>query len=1205
MASLKTLPQILGSLALAGAAAGAALMTPAAPESASATPEPVRFGRDIRPILSDRCFKCHGPDPASRQEELRLDLREDAIADRGGYAVIVPGDPEASELWHRIDAHDDDELMPPADSNKKRLTAEEKELVRRWIADGAVYEKHWSFVPPARPEPPPVKNQAWVRNEVDQFILARLEAAGLAPSPEADPGTLLRRVFLDLTGLPPTPAELEAFLADPRPDAYERWVDKLLTEEPYLTRHAERLATPWLDASRYADTSGIHMDAGRQIWPWRDWVLNAFRDNVPFDRFVTEQLAGDLLPDATQEQIIASGFNRNHVTSDEGGAIDEEYRVEYAVDRTATTGSVFLGLTLGCARCHEHKFDPISQEDFFRFFAFFNSVEEPGIYSQIPDSNRALEPFLAVPTKEQQTELSALRARLAAARTELEQPAPEDEQGYAGYLDGAAAAAGVAWAPAQLVGASSTGGSTLTPQPDGSVLVSGENPDREDHVLTLRTQETDLRLLLLEGLQDAALPLGRVGRAPNGNAVLSSIAVEAVSLRDPSKTQNVKLVWAWADHEQPDADFDVVNVLDPSPARGWAVNAHGVTGGRTAMFLAAEPFGFAGGTELRVTLAYQSVYSQHTLGRVRLTPGRIGEAGLASLPVADSRWYLTGPFAPSDKAAAYDQTFGPEEAGLDFERKFGEGNAAWNFSADLRDGVLKTDLPAGLAVTYAGKRLFVPSARTLDVALGSDDGVQVYLDGARVYENRIDRASGADQDKATLQLEPGVHDLVVKIVNTGGIGGIFWRSLPPAEELTAELVWALAPAAAREQGAGELPSRMKHAWRIARSPSYRALTEEIAAAEASITKIEAAVPRTMVMKELAMPRETYLLVRGQYDHPDKSKPMPRGVPEALGRMPEGAPASRLGLAQWLMSQDNPLTSRVFVNRLWENVFGLGIVATSEDFGLQGEWPSHPELLDWLAVEFRDGGWNVRETLRLLVTSATYRQSSRVRPEAVEADPENRLLASYPRRRLGAEEVRDQALYLGGLLVERFGGPSVKPYQPEGLWQEVAMLQSNTRIYERGNGDDLWRRSLYTYWKRACPPPSLMTFDAPTREFCSIRRSTTNTPLQALVLWNDEQYVEAARAFAQRTLASSADDAQRLEWMHLSCTGRAPDASELAALQRALADFRARYLAAPEDAKSLLSVGETPAPMDLDPGELAAWTLLANAVLSLDATISRS
>jgi hypothetical protein len=1205
MASQKSLPQILVSLALAAAAAGTAVLAPTSARSGETAPEPVRFGRDIRPILSDRCFKCHGPDPASRQEELRLDLREDVVADRGGYAVIVPGDPEASELWHRIDAHDPEDLMPPSDSNKKRLSEDEKELVRRWIEDGAPYEKHWAFVPPARPELPPVKNGAWVRNEVDRFILARLEAAGLTPSPEADRGILLRRVFLDLTGLPPTAEELAAFLADARPDAYERWVDKLLTEEPYLSRYAERLATPWLDSSRYADTSGIHMDAGRQIWPWRDWVLKAFRDNLPFDRFVTEQLAGDLLPDATMDQVVASGFNRNHVTSDEGGAIDEEYRVEYAVDRTATTGSVFLGLTMGCARCHEHKFDPISQEDFYRFYAFFNSVEEPGIYTQIPDSNRALEPFLSVPSQKQQVELAELRERLAAARSQLDQPMPEDEQNYADYLKSAPAAAGVAWLPAQLSGATSTGGSTLTPQPDGSVLVSGENPDREDHHILLRTQETNLRLLLLEGLQDASFPLGRVGRAPNGNAVLSAIAVEAVSLRDPSQKQNVRLVWAWADHEQPDADFDVVNVLDPSPARGWAVNAHGVTGGRTAMFLAEEPFGFTGGTELRVTLSYQSVYAQHTLGRVRLTPGRIGDGGLASLPLADSRWYLTGPFLPPDKTAAYDQVFGPEEAGLDFARKFGEGGQAWNFSPDLRDGVLKTDLPGGLAVTFAGKRIFVPSARSVDVSLGSDDGVQVYVDGARVYENRIDRASGADQDKATLQLEAGVHDLVVKIVNTGGIGGIFWRSLPRAEELAGELVWSLAPAAAREQGAGELSHRMKHAWRIARSPSYRALTEEIAAAEQSIAQIEAAIPRTMVMKELATKRTTYLLVRGQYDHPDTSKEMPRDVPEALGRMPEGAPDSRLGLAQWLTGDDNPLVSRVFVNRLWELMFGLGIVATSEDFGLQGDWPSHPELLDWLAVDFRDSGWDVRATLRNLVTSATYRQSSAARPLATEIDPENRLLASYPRRRLGAEEVRDQALYLSGLLVEQFGGPSVKPYQPEGLWQEVAMLQSNTRIYERGNGDDLWRRSLYTYWKRACPPPSLMTFDAPTREFCSVRRSTTNTPLQALVLWNDEQYVEAARVFAQRTLTTKSDDGERLSWMFTSSTGRAPDAHELDALHGALTAFRERYLAAPEDAQALLAVGETVAPMDLDASELAAWTLIANAIFSLDATITRS
>ena len=1206
MSALKSFPQLLASLALAGAAVGATFLAPAATPTAGAkAPEAVRFGRDIRPILSDRCFKCHGPDPGSRKEELRLDLREEAIADRGGYAAIVPGDPEASELWQRIENHDPDERMPPADSNKRQLSDDERDLVRRWIEEGAPYEKHWAFIPPSRPELPAVNNAAWARNEVDRFILARLEAAGLTPSPEADPGSLLRRVFLDLTGLPPTPEELAAFLADRRPDAYERWVDKLLSEEPYVSRYAERMATPWLDSARYADTSGIHMDAGRQIWPWRDWVLKAFRENAPFDRFLTEQMAGDLLPEATLDQIVASGFNRLHVTSDEGGAIDEEYRVEYAVDRTATTGSVFLGLTLGCARCHEHKFDPVSHEDFYRFFAFFNSVEEPGIYSQIPDSNRALEPFLSVPTVAQQRQLTELRDRLAADQARLAQPMPEDEQGYAAYLRDTPAAGGVVWADVKVTSASSTGGSTMTAQPDGSVLVSGANPDREDQTIVLRTQQTGSRLLLLEGMRDPSFPLGRVGRAPNGNAVLSSITAQAVSVRNPAQKQDLRFIWAWADVEQADADFDIVNVLDPSPARGWAVNAHGVEGGRTALFLADQPFGYEGGTELRVTLAYQSIYAQHTLGRVRLTPGRIGADGLEKLPLADSRWYLIGPFAPTDRSTGYDQTFGPEQAGLDFSRKFADDTLSWNFSPDLRDGVLKTDLPGGPSVEFAAKRIFVPSDRNIDVALGSDDGVQVFVDGAMVFENRVDRGSAPDQDKTSISLKAGVHDLVVKIVNTGGVGGIFWRSLPRAEELEAELVWALVPEAARNAGASELSARLKDSWRIARSPSFRQLKEEIAAGEQSVAMIEAAIPRTMVMKELTTPRQTYLLLRGQYDHPDMNKPMQRGVPAALGQMPEGAPASRLGLAQWLTSSDNPLVARVFVNRLWEIVFGVGIVATSGDFGLQGEWPSHPELLDWLAVEFRDGGWDVQAMLRRLVTSSTYRQSSRVRPEAIESDPGNRLLASYPRRRLGAEEVRDQALFLSGLLVERFGGPSVKPYQPEGLWQEVAMLQSNTRIYERGNGDDLWRRSLYTYWKRACPPPSLLTFDAPTREFCNIRRSTTNTPLQALVLWNDVQFVEAARTFAQRALTARADDGERLGWMFLSCTGRAPDASEGAALSAALAAFRQRYLDAPEDAKSLLSIGDSALPMETNLPELAAWTLIANAVLSLDATISRS
>jgi hypothetical protein len=1012
-------------------------------------------------------------------------------------------------------------------------------------------------------------------------------------------------VFLDLTGLPPTPEELDAFLADARPDAYERWVDRLLTEEPYVSRYAERMATPWLDAARYADTSGIHMDAGRQIWPWRDWVLRAFRDNMPFDRFVTEQIAGDLLPEATLQQLIASGFNRNHVTSDEGGAIDEEYRVEYAVDRTATTGGVFLGLTLGCARCHEHKFDPISQEDFYRLYAYFNSVEEPGVYSQIPDANRALEPFLAVPTAEQELRLAAQHARLAAARTLLDKPAPEDAAEYAQFLREAPAAAGIEWVRAEIVGAESSGGATLVPQPDGSVLATGANPDRDDHRIVLRTQETGLRTLLLEALQDPSLPHSRVGRAFNGNAVLSSIAIEAVSARDPARTQTVNLTWAWADHAQPNGDFDVTNALDPSADRGWAVNAHEVAGGRTALFLAAEPFGFAGGTELRVTLAYQSIFAAHTLGRVRLTPGRISAAGLAALPTADTRWYLAGPFGPRERYSGYDESFGPEESGLDFTRNFAGGAVAWTVALDLLDGVLKQNLPGGQVVTYAGKKMFAPDARALDISLGSDDGVQVFLDGAKVFENRVDRGAALDQDRLQLALAPGIHTLVVKTVNTGGVGGIYWKQQQRAGEHEGELLWALVPEEARARGAEGLDGRVTRTWRLARSPAFRELLDEIAAAEGEIAIVEAAIPRTMVMKELPMQRETYLLMRGQYDRPDRERPIARGVPPALGRLPEGAPANRIGLAQWLTAPDNPLVARVYANRLWEIVFGAGIVSTSEDFGLQGAWPSHPELLDWLAVEFRESGWDVKAALRRLVTSATYRQSSRVRPEAEERDPDNRLLSHAPRRRLGAEEVRDQALYLAGLLVEKFGGPSVKPYQPEGLWQEVAMPQSNTRIYERGSGEDLWRRSLYTYWKRACPPPSLMTFDAPTREFCSIRRSTTNTPLQALVLWNDEQFVEAARNLAQRTLAAADGDDPRLVRMHRACTGRQPEPSELSALRGALDAFRERYRAAPDDARMLLEVGESPLPAEHDAAELAAWTLVANAVLSLDAAITRT
>jgi hypothetical protein len=616
----------------------AAALVPAFPRGSSDAPRPprpLRYDRDVRAILSDRCFRCHGPDAGKRQAELRLDVAEIATAVRDGHAAVVPGSPESSELLRRVSSTDEDVRMPPPKSGRRPLSADEREIVRRWIAEGAHYEPHWSFVPPVRPPVPELNGAAASANPVDAFLLAKLDEEGVTPSPAADPETRIRRLFLDLTGLPPTPEETDRFLADDRADAehaWTHWVEKLLTAEPYRTRYAERMAAPWLDASRYADTCGIHMDAGRQMWLWRDWVLAAFRDGMPFDRFLTEQIAGDLLPDATESQKIASGFNRNHVTSDEGGAIAEEYLVEYAVDRAATTSSVFLGLTMGCARCHDHKFDPIAQEEFYRFYSFFDSIEEPGLYSQLPDANRAMEPFIDVPRPEQRKQLADLRAHLEDEKKALDTPDPQEAAQRQAFFDESVSKSGVAWAPTRLVAATSANGATLALQPDGSVLSSGANPDKDDHTLELRTDATGLRLLLLEALADESLPAKKVGRAPNGNAVLSGVTAEAVSVADPSKRQDLRFVWAWADREQKNGDFRAVNVLDATDELGWAVDADHADGGRTLLLLAEAPFGYEGGTKLSVVLQYRSVYAQHVFGRERIRSARSGTPGSRCSP---------------------------------------------------------------------------------------------------------------------------------------------------------------------------------------------------------------------------------------------------------------------------------------------------------------------------------------------------------------------------------------------------------------------------------------------------------------------------------------------------------------------------------------------------------------------------------------------
>ncbi|MBL8860955.1 MAG: PSD1 domain-containing protein [Planctomycetes bacterium] len=1191
----------VASLAWAGSGSGAA--------------PPPRFGRDVRPILSDRCFACHGPDERTREARLRLDTFEGATAARRGGAAIVPGDPDQSLLLERVHAADEDERMPPAASGKRALSDAERETLRAWIAAGAHYEPHWAFVPPVAPPLPAVRDARWPRNAFDHFVLAELEARGLAPSPEADRATLARRLFLDLTGLPPTPEELDAFERDARPDAVERLAEHLMSAEPYRTRHAERLAQPWLDAARYADTSGIHTDAGRQTWAWRDWVLAAYRDNLPFDRFLTEQLAGDLLPDATDASRTATGFLRNHVTTDEGGAIPEEYLVEYAVDRTATVGSVFLGLTLGCARCHDHKYDPISQAEFFALYAHFNSVEEPGLYSQLPDPRRAFEPFLVLPRPEQRRERDALAAELERARAELSAGTPGDDAARAAAFEALRAESALAWETPRVLGARSEQGATATLQDDGSVLLSGANPAQDTLELELEVLAEGLRLVLLEALPDPSFGHESAGRAANGNAVLTRLTLDAASVRDPARHATIDLSWAWADHEQQDGDHRVVNALDGS-GDGWAIDGHRQSGARAALFQADAPFGYSGGTRLRLRLEHLSRYARHTLGRVRVRVARANAALLERLPAAYGTWHVAGPFAAATRADVFGQVFGPEaEPALDPARAFGADQRRWTRDFRLRDAALNV-LPAGVVATYVGRHVFAPSARAVELALGSDDGFRLFLDGAEVAAREVDRGLALDQDRATVNFPRGRSTLVLKDVNTGGQGGFAFRAEPRETELAHDLVLGLLPPGARS---AEHDARLALAWQLQRSPAAREARARIAAVEARVAALEADYPRTMVMRELPVPRETFVLVRGEYDKPDKARPVTRGVPSALGALPADAPRDRLGLARWMLAPEHPLVARVAANRLVELVFGVGLVRTSDDFGHQGEWPTHAELLDWLAVRYRESGWDTRALLRMLVTSATYRQSSARRPDLEEIDPENRLLASFPRTRLPAEAVRDLALHAAGLLVEELGGPSVKPYQPDGLWQEVAMPASNTRVYERGAGRDLWRRSLYTYWKRAAPPPTLLAFDAPTRESCTIRRATTNTPLQALALWNDPQFVEAARVLAQRTLLEPATDLQpdgraavrasdpdeaRLARLVRRVTGTAPDDEELGHLRAVLSGFRARYRDAPEDARALLSVGEAARDERLDPVEHAAWTLVASAVLSLDAAITR-
>ena len=1031
-----------------------------------ATAPPLSFNRDILPILSNNCFACHGPDEKQRKTRFHFDTREGAFAKAG---VIVPGNAAGSILIERITHQDPLRRMPPPESGHT-LSSPQIELVRRWIDEGAKWDAHWAYVPPKRPELPAVSDAQWVRNPIDRFILARLEREKLTPSPEADRTTLLRRVTYDLTGLPPTPAEIDAFLADGSPDAYEKRVDALLQSPHY----GERLAMPWLDAARYADTHGYHIDSLRGMWPWRDWVIDAFNRNLPFDQFAIEQLAGDLLPNATREQKIASGFNRNHMINFEGGAIADEYQVEYVIDRVEATSSAFMGLTMGCARCHSHKFDPITHKEFYQFFAFFNTVPEQGLDGRT--GNAA--PVLQLTSPDQQARLDELRAAIKAAESALEDEvvAPLQSEWEKTFAD--------------TVAPANTDGLTAHYELDGNFSdISG----RYQHGRTVTG--------------DPTFGAGQVGNAVSfdGDTEVSFGNVGGFDRADSFSLA----VWLRGRGNLP---IDIFQKLDdPQHRRGyeWLLDDIALVG---IQRWAAR---------LTVTLTADSANAIQIRTRERL---KLGD------------WYhVTLTYDGSGKAAGLRLYVNGKPSEVDVVRDTLAGSIR-------NDGALRVG-SKDLGKPFVGQ-----------------------IDDLRLYN----RALTPEQ----------IEDLAIHYPIRAILSGVTGKPSKDENRRTREyfLTYA-APEALRA--------------RHAELKTLRLQKEEL----------DKAIPTAMVMAEMKKPRDTFVLARGDYrNQTEKVQP---GVPAMLPALPDG-PLNRLTLAKWLVQPEHPLTARVAVNRYWQMYFGVGIVKTQEDFGVQGESPVHPELLDWLATEFVRSGWDVRAMQRLIVTSATYRQSSKVTRALIEKDPENRLLARGPRGRLPAEMIRDTALAASGLLNDEIGGPSVFPYQPSGLWEEMAFGEGfSVQSYEQSHGKDLYRRGMYTFWKRTVPPASLATFDAPDREKCTARRAQTNTPLQALALLNDPTYVEASRALAQRVLLEGGKDQNaRVAYAFRLATARKPVDKETKVL-RAFLDARlASFRRDRKAAVKLISVGESPRDVRLDVAELAAWTTVASVIFNLDETLTK-
>ena len=1035
----------------------------------------VDFARDIRPILSDHCFHCHGPDEESRGADLRLDVKEAMFApNKDGVTAVHPGNLEKSELWYRITTDDEDDIMPPPKSPKPALNKRQQALIKDWIESGAKWAEHWSFAVPQKEEAPANSHP------IDHFVRKHLKGQGLSLSPQADPTTLARRLHLDLTGLPPKPSLVRAFLAswEKDPDkAYDKLLDELLANRHF----GERMALMWLDAARYGDTSVMHADGPRTMWPWRDWVVDAYNNNKPFDEFSIEQLAGDLIPEATLQQKVASGFNRNHATSDEGGAIAEELRVQYVVDRVQTTANVWMGLTMECGQCHEHKYDPISQEEYYHFYAFFNNHTDPGMQTRRGNQN----PVIEVVSEEQQKKKAVAQEKVDAITKKLD----DRKKAARGDFD--------IWADEQFLEIAS--GEEKEPiEPAGLVA----------H-LPLDSFEKNLTKDLVR--KKGQNRLHGKAKAQKEGKFGGSVKIEGNGFVE------VK-------------DFGDFEWNRPFSFGCWLKTDKGNLGG--GIFSKMDESNSFRGYDLWIQNGQPGTHIVHKwqdnavkiVGKKKINP---------------KEWnHIFVTYNGTGKAAGTAVYLNGER--LDH-----------NVEADGLNATIITDKPVRIGRRYAGSQV---------------NGAEI--DDVRFY----DRELSAEEVKALNGSDP---------------------------------IGPLLAIAAAERTPEQTNTLLEHYLRNLDKP-YKKLVEDRRKADAEVAKLQKTKVTTMIMADFPANkmRKTYLLNRGAYDQPKKEKEFEPNVPAILPPLPKDSPKNRLTLAKWLFSDDHPLTSRVAVNHIWQLFFGHGIVQTPRDFGAQGSFPTHPELMDWLAVDFRDNGWDVKRLVRQILTSDTYKQTSNATQELLAKDPSNNLLARATRFRLQAEFIRDSALYTSGLLrTDLTGGPGVKPFQPKGLWAEVG-LGGNPK-FKQDTGDKLYRRSIYSYWKRSAPPPNMVIFDAPTREVCTVKRPRTNTPLQALVTMNDPQFVEASRFLAERMMKEAGEKpADRASHGFELVTLRKPSQKELSALLQVHKTGLASYMESKEDAQALLKIGDAPADTSLPTEQHAAWTLVANLLLNLDETITR-